>query len=138
MTVIGQEKASLEDTLQHYGVLGMKWGHRRAASTTTIKNARKRDALRRQGVRSAGYEALKAKPFSADQGKKIKTYTKKKRQRNQSLDKALAARTTDGERIVLSLLGGPGGLGHITASAVVSRGLEYRYNARAAAKKASK
>lgn len=130
MTMIGQEKPSLED-LVHYGVLGMKWGkHRAKASAADIHAARQRQSERRQAHRTASREfqtAVKSKTmdYAGDVAKLEKVQATSDAIFDNS-DRAIALRLTRGEKALSVLLTGPVGLVVIGATSAASRRQEQR------------
>jgi hypothetical protein len=128
--VIGAEKMSPEDALQHYGVKGMKWGHRRPASTAQIKAARKRQDARRTAYQKAVVKStFTAVPFTKKHVRLATDARNKGAKFDRSLDRAISVRMTKGETALAAVLG-PSGWGAIAVSQIASRALEADYNRR--------
>jgi hypothetical protein len=128
--VIGAEKMSPEDALQHYGVKGMKWGHRRSASTADIKAARRRQDVRRADYQKAvARAAFTSVPFTKKHVRLATDARKKGAKFDRSIDRAISVRMTKGETALAAVLG-PSGWGAIAVSQIASRALEADYNRR--------
>ncbi len=93
--------------LQHYGVLGMKWGKSRAqGSSTQVIEARSRNRSASTQIRKADRDAAK----TADAGEravKNKQVQQMKLAQLKNPDRVLAARTTAGEKAALVILATP-------------------------------
>lgn len=122
MTQYEAQVMSADDFLEHYGVKGMKWGHRKA-TTADIHDARIRladksvkIAKQKQRVKSAK-KAGKSTTNAEAKLHELKTdYLK-------SPDRLTASRLTKGEKVAVGLLsaaGGPVGL----AALGLNRGIE--------------
>lgn len=120
-----------EDELLHFGIKGMKWGHRKVANGTQIKKARAK--LKK---RSAAYREQSKKLDSMAPGSAKRTAFEKKlaRQHQAYLKdpaRVIAARMTRGEKVSSLLLSGSplstaATLGTIAATSAVSRRIEYK------------
>ena len=129
-----QENPSPEE-LAHYGVLGMKWGHRKTATTADIHAARRRIATKQQEhhelqtVRSHTTPGSKAR---AKADRDLETFTK-----NFKNDPArvIAVRMTRGEKIITALLAGPVAAIPIGATSALSRRIEKKQDDNAYNKK---
>lgn len=99
-----KDKPSL-DELMHYGVKGMRWGHRKSGiSSADIKDARARTAVRVREVNKAHTAIYKTKN-DKDEKKAVQTYDKKRMEYLKNPDRATAQRLTTGEKFAIGLLG---------------------------------
>lgn len=108
MKIVGQDKPSLEDALQHYGVLGMKWGRTRMkGSTKDIRKAENRLRAKQQAI----YNQEDKRDLTPNTGKQREIETAKlnkmMRDYDKSPDRVLASRMTRGEKAVLAVLSIP-------------------------------
>lgn len=122
----GDEKPTLETALAHYGVKGMKWGVIRTQRSADTKAAR-------AGLRADNqkYNALEDKrdssASSAEKARIQRVLDKMDAEYKTDPRRAIAARTTRGEKIALALLA-PAGIGAIVIGgrALRSRSLRKR------------
>lgn len=124
MKVFGERKPEL-DTLTHYGVLGMKWGHTRAkANSAQIHQARinTRKQVNKINVQRAKTGALKKGSAKRD-AEKVKLDAMNKAYLKNP-ERVISARMTRGEKVVGVMLAGPLGLAAIAGSSAVSRRIE--------------
>lgn len=108
-----------EDELAHYGVMGMKWGHRRAATTSQIKTARANLSVKR-----SKYEAQRQKVKNTAKGaardRQAKTLGNMKVSFLKDPDRVIAARMTRGEKALTLLLTGVTGVGIVAGGAAIA------------------
>lgn len=118
------EKPALSD-LQHYGVLGMKWGRTRArASSSAIRVARTNVAKDKAAVGKAEMAVYKAKT-PKERAAAQKTHAEVTAKMLKNPDRVVAARLTRGEKAASFLLLTPVGAGAlIGATSAVSRRVE--------------
>lgn len=91
-------------TLEHYGVLGMKWGRSRARGDVhDIKAARLRVRGERATVENAKRKAVRVKDPAA-RANALAEANKVKVSALKNPDRVLAARLTRGEKIAVALL----------------------------------
>ena len=116
--------------LTHYGVLGMKWGHRKSATTADIKAARNRISKKQ-----AEYAIQDDKRRSTKRGTAARTRETQKLERMKTSflknpDRAVATRMTRGEKAAALILtvptGGVAGIAAIAGTSAVSRRIEYK------------
>lgn len=109
-----------EETLAHYGVMGMKWGrHRAQANGVDIRAARGRVATQRKKLDSAHSKAQN----TADKGKReaaLKEVGKMKADFLKNPDRVIASRMTRGEKQLSIGLGILTGVGIVPAVAVIA------------------
>lgn len=104
MALTHQEQRGI-DFLAHYGVLGMKWGRRRAtASSYQIKAARGRVATQSRKVHTAEERAARVKD-PRERASAEKNAGKLKLKFLNNPDRVIAARMTRGEKAAALLLG---------------------------------
>lgn len=127
MFVDENPEASLDDVLAHYGVLGMKWGQRKKATTADIHTARRAmEGQRRQ------YGQLEDKMTYGSQENKAKNAALEKQMKKldehfaQDPQRAIAARTTRGEKAAMLILAGPIGAAMIVGNSAIVRRIEYK------------
>ena len=119
------DKLELDAALTHYGVLGMKWGHRKTAGASDIRAARRNVRDQRNAVDRARGEVFDT---SRRDGKVTPAHTRA----NRKLDKleadfksnpnhAIAVRLTRGEKLTSVLLLGPLAVVPIAATSASSR-----------------
>jgi hypothetical protein len=134
------EKPPLEE-LAHFGVLGMKWGHRKSATRNEIVGARRR-LKEKSAAYKTNYKKLDALP--AGSRKKVLLENTLRRQHHAYLknpDRVIAARMTRGEKFTSLLFAaesGPGitvSLASIAATSAASRRIEYKQDTGAYNKK---
>lgn len=125
---VGFEKPSPEDSLEHYGVLGMKWGRTRARANGTQIRAARRNVSRQASDVLDQKDRVKAKAKgSAERAKEQKKLDKMKQNFFDNPDRVIAARLTRGEKIALAILATPAGAaGAIAGTSAVSRAIEQR------------
>jgi hypothetical protein len=144
------------DDLFHFGVKGMRWGVHRSESsggggggsstpskhkptTSEIKTARRSVRSQQQRIIdlqndsvSAGARAV----FSKDARRELDSITKEYRDLTKKLKddpaRAVAARTTRGEKVAFIVIAGPFGALPIAAGAAASKGIERGQRKRAA------
>lgn len=124
-TMPEQEFDSPEDVLNHYGVLGMKWGRTRVRATgPQIRQARRN--LQRQSLSYHDHKADVKRATSA--GEKAAAREKLDQVKADFLknpDRVVAARLTRGEKAVAAILL-PYGMTAIATTSVISRRIEYK------------
>lgn len=124
MKALGKEM-SPEETLAHYGVLGMKWGRTRARATAgEIREARSRVNAQRGKLLSKEVAAIKASP-GQEKKKAVVDANRMRARYLKNPDRVTAARMTRGEKAVFALLV-PGGLAAIAGTSAASRRIEYK------------
>lgn len=129
--IVGGEKPSLPE-LAHYGVMGMKWGHRQKATGAQVVAARKNLRKETRAYRQDYKKYKKAADGSAR--KSVLEAKLRKRQEDylNNPDRVIATRMTAGEKFTTALLTsetGPGfalSLGVIAGTSVASRRIEYK------------
>lgn len=105
MTII-EQKMSLDEALQHFGVKGMQWGVRREqrrGRNQQIKDARRRITTQTREINVIDRQARKAKTAS-ERAKLDALSTKKASALFNSPDHTTANRMTTGEKFVMGLL----------------------------------
>lgn len=114
--------ASLDEVLQHYGVLGMKWGkHRAKADASEIRGARHRVQGQAMNLHNAKKAASRIKD-SAQREAAQSEVAKQKVAFLNNPDRVVAARLTRGEKAVGLLLGF--GVAPIAVTSAASRRIE--------------
>lgn len=103
MELTHQEQRGL-DFLEHHGVLGMKWGHRKRASTVQIKAARGRVATEKNKLDRAESKAAHLKD-PKQRAAAEKNVAKMKLHFLNNPDRVASARMTRGEKAVSIILG---------------------------------
>lgn len=116
-----------EETLAHYGVLGMKWGRTRArANANQIRSARRRLSTERKKINRAEDKAFAIN----DRKKRDKAMNQVAKMQKEALknpDRVIAARMTRGEKIATVVLFGPAAplsIAAIAGSSAYSRRIE--------------
>ncbi len=103
--MIEQKFETPSDALQHYGVLGMKWGKSRASgSTVQIKEARGRNYKAKSDINKADAKAAKIVD-AGERAVKNKQVQEMKTARLKNPDRVIAARMTTGEKAVTAGIG---------------------------------
>lgn len=102
----------LDDYLEHYGVKGMKWGVRKAPSHAEIKSARKtmRGAMKKE-LEGASLKKKASIAFLGEASGQLS------REYRMMPERAVALRSTAGERLAATILAGPSGGASIVALA---------------------
>lgn len=124
--ILGQEKPSLVELgLQHFGVLGMKWGRSRAKGTSAqVRQARRDLTVKRNAFRSQEDKKDSLPAGSAARAKAQAQLERMKKDFNSDPARVLASRTTRGEKVAALIIAGPFGLIPIAAASAVSRRIE--------------
>jgi hypothetical protein len=124
--ILGEsDKPSLED-IQHYGVLGMKWGQRKKYTSTEIKTARKDLRVKNKAYRSEARKVNALKEGS--KGRKVgeEKLAKMHKEYLKNPNRIAAIRMTKGEKIASVIFSAnPVGLG-IAAAAVAGTSIASR------------
>lgn len=131
------EKPDLDDALLiHYGVAGMKWGHRKQGGSTDIKKARANVSARNEKYQSDKNKA-KAITNGRARAKALKDLQKSRVTDLKNPDRVLAARMTRGEKgatLALGLVTGVGlpiAIGAIAGTSGRSRRIERKQDTEA-------
>jgi len=115
---VGEEKPSLEETLAHYGVLGMKWGQSRSKATgTQIRRARRNLGTKRNEILDKRDDVKRTGTGKTELAKMQADFLK-------NPDRAVASRMTRGEKAVSLILFAPAGIASIATTSAVSRRIE--------------
>lgn len=115
--------------LAHYGVKGMKWGHRKTYSSADIKAARARNAKREGDLLSKAYDVSNTKKGTAARAKADKAYNKAHTDYLKNPDRATALRMTKGEKIAVAVIaatgvGAPAAVGYTAGTVGVRKATE--------------
>lgn len=125
MRYFGEEKPSLDD-IEHYGVLGMKWGvHKQRTTAQDIREAQNRLMVRSDKVyrqRKRRNAEKRGTPERAAQQRKLDKAT---RDFQNDPDRVTAARFTRGEKALL-ILGTPATFGLSLAAIPVMNAVSLR------------
>lgn len=125
------EKSPTPAELYHHGVLGMKWGHRKKATGTEIRSARKRLAVKQQQINVKLDKITTTKRGTAERKNAIADANKAHNAYLKDPDRVVAVRMTRGEKAVALLFAGPTAgvsLASIAASSAASRRIEQKQN----------
>lgn len=129
--IVGQEKPSLED-LAHVGVLGMKWGHRKAASTNQIRKARRNVDIQKQRIADQKDTVNQLAKGTKNRAAGEKKLSDMKLSLLKNPDRATAARLTRGEKYLVLTFGVlvppafPVAVAKIAATSAISRRIEQK------------
>lgn len=125
---VGAEKPDLLE-LEHYGVIGMKWGKTRAkANGTEIRRARRSVANQFNKVADQKDKAKAAKGTSKETAENDKL-SKMKTEFLKNPDRVVASRLTRGEKAVILILAGPAApasIAAIASTSAISRRIEQK------------
>ena len=122
---VGFEKPSPEESLEHYGVLGMKWGKTRAKANATQIRAARRNVMNAANKYHDQRDVVKStKKGTAERAQAEKKLSKVKSDFYKNPDRVTAARLTRGEKAIVLILGGPFGIGAVAGSSAASRRIE--------------
>lgn len=118
----GYEEQDPND-LEHVGVLGMKWGHRKTGTSNQIVRARGNVWAQRNSIRR---QESKVSNSSSDKlhGAETVKLNKMKADYLRNPNRIIAARMTTGGKVVTTILFGPIGLGAIAGTSARSRVIE--------------
>ena len=109
--ILGEDdKPPLEDLVEHSGVKGMKWGHRKKRVTSAdIHNARIEKNVRTHDLNRAtiNLNSASSSGSKTQVSKAVKSYEKALNDYNFSDAHVNASRFTNGEKAALILLTGP-------------------------------
>lgn len=122
-----QGKPSMAAVLAHHGVKGMKWGVRKAHSTTAeIRDARIRQHARGKRLQSAvdNLNLASAGSNKAQQKAAVKKFQTAQKDFLTNEDRVTAARITTGEKVTQAILLGPLALATIPLSNAHARSVE--------------
>jgi hypothetical protein len=97
-----------EELLQHFGVLGMKWGHRKKADAAEIHRARRSLRTKRKNINREEDAARKLQKGSSERTSAEKKVAQKKAAYQKNPDRVIANRLTRGEKIAATILGAAG------------------------------
>jgi hypothetical protein len=118
-------EASLDDVLAHFGVLGMKWGHRKVADSSDIRAARARLMVQQSRYEKATKAVRKSSTPQGKAAAKAKVaHIKASFLKNP--DRVTATRMTRGEKAVSVLISGPFSVIPIATTSAISRRIEYK------------
>lgn len=120
--------SEVEDHLEHFGVKGMKWGIRKAASGSEIRSARQRLDQKRLKLYVAEDQLYRGN--AKQQAAAKKQYDKLVKDWDDDPDRAISTRLTRGETAALVLLTGPAALIPIAMTQVTSRAIEANQKSR--------
>lgn len=87
-----------EEALQHYGVLGMKWGHRRRANSDQIHNARIAVGKQKTQIQKQHDKVNALRPGTAGRATEAKRLSNLETSALKNPDRVIAARMTKGEK----------------------------------------
>lgn len=120
MTIqISEDKPSPEDVL-HYGVKGMKWGHRKPTGDE-IRSARARVGLKQNELHEAQKKARRGTDKDRARAAKLTTEFLK------NPDRPTAIRMTTGEKFITGIFGSPAAAGlSIAITETAARTIEDR------------
>jgi len=119
------ERSPSPGELAHYGVKGMKWGVRKAASTREVYGARARLQVKQNEYSGQKRAVRKAKSPTAKANQKAKL-NKMKVDFLKDPDRVTAARLSTGEKVMATLLTGPVGIGVAGVASYNSRVIDAR------------
>lgn len=114
-----------ENYLEHYGKMGMKWGHRKSGGAKDIRAARKALQPGLEKIKAAKRDVRSTGKGSAERVIANKALAKVKTEHLKNPDRVLANRLTRGEKTAAILLL-QGGLGVVLATSARSRRIEYK------------
>lgn len=115
----------MEPELIHYGIKGMKWGVRKAASAREIYGARARLQVKQNEYSAQKRKVRKTKTPKAKANQKAKL-DKMKVDFLKDPDRVTASRMSTGEKVVAALFAGPIGVGVVGATSYTSRVIDAR------------
>lgn len=115
----------MSDEIIHYGVKGMKWGVRKAASTREVYGARARLQVKQNEFATQKRAVRKAKSPTAKANQKAKLDRMKIDFLNDP-DRVTASRMSTGEKVAATILAGPIGIGAAGVASYTSRVIDAR------------
>jgi len=112
----------LDEFLEHYGVVGMKWGQRKQGNAYDIRRARQSVKKTDKAYKDAKEVAKRTHRGNRAAAKVLAQ--EKKIEALKNPDRVLAARLTRGEKVIAAFL--PGGFMAIAATSLHSRRIEQK------------
>lgn len=119
----GYEEQDPND-LEHVGVLGMKWGHRKTGTGGQIYAARGRVKRQRSDIANQKIVVNKSSNDVNAHNKQTVKLNEMKSSYLKNPDRVISARMTNGEKVVAFFLTGPVALGAIAGTSARSRAIE--------------